>query len=212
MITDEMCKLDCQRSLMSPPTPRYWQDADGEVDSPLWIQPHMPQWLGLCTSRDWGPVGKSVQLLSLSCSGWHCSCGNVAFPGHTFTHLSEGAQLHKRWQCQTKGTSGSKREWSADKGEDRQAGECRGRSWRPAALPFSVHYWRAGNRGAFVCLFCFCSHLFIYLFTFVILILSRFSQVKWEWLWVKHAVHEETWLWQVFTAQVYFQEYLMNQE
>lgn len=66
--------------------------------------------------------------------------------------------------------------------------------------------------GGIVCLFCFCSHLFIYLFTFAILILSRFSQVKREWLWVKHTVREETWLWQVFTAQVYFQEYLMNQE
>lgn len=114
------------------------------------------------------------------------AAGKAAFPGHTFTHLSEGARQHQRWQCQTKGTSGSKREWSADKGEDWQAGECRGWSWLPAPCLSVFTIGGQGTGWGIVCLFCFCSHLFIYLFTFAILILSRFSQVKREWLWVKH--------------------------
>lgn len=142
------------------------------------------------------------------------AAGKAAFPGHTFTHLSEGARQHQRWQCQTKGTSGSKREWSADKGEDWQAGECRGWSWLPAPC-LSVFTIGGQGTGWGDCLFVLFLFAFIYLFIYFRH--SNFEQILSSEtgmaLGQTHStVREETWLWQVFTAQVYFQEYLMNQE
>lgn len=120
MITEEMCKLDCHRSLLSP---CYWQEVGGEADSLLWTQPPMPQWLGPCTNRDWLPVRSVCSAAVSELPGWHCSCRKAGFPGHKFSHLSEGAQQQKDGSPKQRVVSKSKRERSTDKGGDWQARE-----------------------------------------------------------------------------------------